>query len=173
MAIFGDNTAEASENNDNANYCLVCYFTLADSGAVASKLTAYIRNTGDACNAKGVIYADSGTTYPGALSGVSDGVAIGAGQTVGWVDFPFSTQPTLAAGIYHIGLIIDAGGSGFSMYYKAGSSAQTHAAGLQTYASPSDPYPAAISPQDQHYSFYVTYSTASFTGMTVTKLLQG
>ena len=51
---------------------------------------------------RAVVYTDTGN-HPGTLVAVSNAVMVAAGQPVGWVDFPVTGSPTLAAGDYWLG----------------------------------------------------------------------
>ena len=170
MAIFGNNSVGATDWSGNiVNGKCVAKFTLAEAGLV-SKLTAYIQNWDVSCHIRAAIYYDS-AGVPEALKGTgTDTTFAPAGYA--WVDLPFPSNVSLSAGDYWLGVQGDANAGGFTIKDVAsgGSSdyvADTFSDGLV------DPWGGTHNAGVHLCSIYATYTTASFTGLTVTRLLQG
>ena len=116
MATFGYTTVGTNliDWYGWANTCWLSRETLTEAGDV-SKLTCSIRNTNSghaATNVKAVIYSDKSGPLPNALLGTGTAVAIADNLSLQWVDLPFASAVSLAAGTYWIGLLCDTPSAG-------------------------------------------------------------
>ncbi len=132
------------------------------AGASVSKLTGQIAGEAQAMSVRGVIYADS-NGKAGTLVGVTSSVTIKAGAAKAWVDLPFASPVSLAAGSYWLGYWYGPGaGSG------GGGFAYTSASGSETYAplsfnatgSPPSGFPSGGGVSTSRYSLYATLAAA-------------
>ena len=100
---IGNTTVGGLTHTLGGNYLEVSGpFTLGSARSLVM-LTGRLAGGGSATNMRAVVYMDNGSGRPGAFAAVSQQVAIGAGQAAGWVDFPVSGSPLLAAGQYWLG----------------------------------------------------------------------
>ena len=176
MSTFGRTDVAGCTGGDSGdqNYTVVSKYVLSEAGSV-SKLSVYITNLAGghaACYMKGVIYSDSGGN-PLTLKGTTDALAVADSKALGWVDLTFASPVALNAGTYWIGGFGDANSSGIDYYadYAAGDSCRF---GIDLYTTG----PVATFNQynvnyEHDLAVYATYTAAVFTGLTVTKLLQG
>jgi hypothetical protein len=171
MPTFGNTNIESNSTGDWANYKYMDKFSIPENGSV-SKLSFYCNNGSSAANIKGVIYADS-SGVPGALKATGTAVSLSISQSASWVDLPFASAIDLTTADWWLGIIGDSGattvfarvtyGSGFSRY------------NVDTYSDgPSDPAGTMTLDSAGRISIYATYTTgATFTGLTVTRILNG
>ena len=130
--------------------------TMSETGD-ASKLTLYCSNnwTGHhSCYVKGVIYANN-ASEPGALLATGTAVLLADNAALAHVDLPFSSDVTLTAGKYWIGIIGDADADGMRiMVNVSGDSCYN----VDTYSNgPADPA-GAMSHDNNVIAIYATYT---------------
>ncbi len=158
---FGYETIPSSYRNILANNMLGCGFTAGDSGDL-SKITAYCAASAGTKNAKAVI---TDASFNILSNGISDAVNIGT--TPGWVDFSFSTAPSVSASTqYYLWLIGDA--SYVRLYYDGGGSLSERDTS-NSYASPTDPTDASSYGTDI-YGIYATGSSGGAIELNVTEV---
>jgi hypothetical protein len=146
-------------------------YVLASAGDV-SKLTLYLRNTlvgNGALHVKAIIFSDSGGV-PDTLLGTGTEVDIAANAAEAWVDCPFASPVSLQAGTYWLGLLTSPNGNGFDC--AAADTGGNSNWIVDTYADGAATPWGAPTNNTNKLSVYATY-TVPFTGLTVTKLLNG
>ena len=175
---FGNTNVEVeSVDYDNADMKHVMRAQLTEAGSV-TKLSAYLGNTQtghQACYVKGLIYNDKAGPLPDALLGTSAATALADNKAAGWTDLTFSTPVALAAGYYWIGIIFDELSAGVTWPRKLGGATFPRYFNADDYTDgPTNPFGSG-SNTNVDWSIYATYSATStgFTGLTVTRLLQG
>jgi hypothetical protein len=176
MATFGNTYTEATRNDGQNYWWFGGLFTLSEAGNI-SKISAYLNNqytAHAACYMKAAIYlpfpADPAVNIGDLVAGTPT-TAIADNIANQWVDFTFSSPVSLEAGDYWLLTLGDANAAGVSMYETAdaGQTSMAHDEASYTLTSPL----GAIVGRSTHTSIYATYTVPSFTGLTVTKLLNG
>lgn len=146
VASFGNTTAGVDyvdTENLGAGVKQATKFVSAPGGRV-ERIHAYMDGNGTATTGAqdlvAVVYADS-AGEPGARIGFSDEVVISTGEIPRWIEFNFSTQPTLTAGqTYWLG--IHQGGDSFvARLYHSNTSGQG-VFGADTYPGEDNPWNA-------------------------------
>ena len=176
MATFGNTTA-----NDNywtghgTEQKVGGKFTLTEAGSVSS-VSVRLCNTeaGHAsCYAKGLIYSDVDGT-PTSLLGTSQATAIADNATYAWVVFTFSTPVALSAGTYWLAYFGDSTADGVALGNDGGSSGYTQYDN-DTYSDGPEATWTVSESRTYTFCIYATYTATlpGFTGLTVTRLLQG
>lgn len=170
MATFGQSgTGAGSAPNSSDRYWATKFASFP--GGDITKMTAAFgfdgggSGGGDSC--KAVIYADSAGA-PGALIGVSTGVAVPAGDQV--IDFPL-TVTGLAAGTYWLGIVCNGFNSRLSEFATSGGNSVRKES--LTYASPANPMGAASATGNLIYTVYATYTPSGGGGSLVVNPLSG
>ena len=128
-------------------------YSLASSTSLG-KVSAYLRGGGSASAVRAVVYGDAGNR-PGVFVAVSEPVTVAAGQAAGWVDFPVSGSPTLAAGQYWLGLW-SAATSVLGSYASVPGSGFYAPAPFSASGSPPASWPGGGSGDSLSYSVYAT-----------------
>jgi len=175
MATFGNTTA--TDNNwtgKGTEMKVGGKYTLSEAGSVSS-ISVRLTNTNTghaACYAKALIYSNS-SNNPNSLLGTSQETSIADNAAWAWKTFTFSTPVALSTGTYWLAYFGDSTADGVDLSYGV-------AAGDSQYDS--DTYsdgPEATWTVDQVRTYlleiYATYTAtpSGFTGLTVTRLLQG
>jgi hypothetical protein len=180
MATFGKTNAGGEFDGGNYNYLKVAKYTLSESASV-SKLTVSVRNNTYAghatCNMKGIIFDDDGAAaIPGTRFGVTNEVQVLIDAALAWVDLPFAADVSLTSGNWWIGLAIDSTATGLEFECVTVAAGNNRVVTNVYSSGVPDPWPSA-SNEDWNigYCVYATYTTApaGFTGLTVTRLLNG
>lgn len=172
MATFG--ILSGANGDPVSAHRAICTRAVLSEDGVVSKLTMQYQNVGGgAANVVGFILSNS-TTVPGStLYGTTEALAISAGQTGTFGDLTFAESVSLDAGTYWLGIMADAGGSTNLRLYSAENAAYAiyyYDAG--TY--PTIPTTWGILANGYGSVIYATYELPpepSFTGLTVTKIL--
>jgi hypothetical protein len=174
VSTFGNLTYGLQEEYGD-NDAKVCGLFAVEESASISKLTLYAGNQQTshvACYAKAIIY-DVTSNYAVNLIQAGTATAIADNVAPGWRDFAFDSPVSVGAGTYGIGLHIDANGVGVTIAKDESTGSLCWAA--DTYADGT----AATWGNTTNYlsllAVYATYTTApaGFTGLTVTRLLNG
>jgi hypothetical protein len=144
-----------------ANYKIVHGATLSVAGSV-TKLSVYAIpgvHSPSPQSLEAVIYADSSGS-PGALLATGTEVIYrGNVNGSGWLDLPFGTPVSLAAGTYWLGLITGTETEGVGYVYDKATSARAY--NTNAYSSgPTNPFGSATKDSEQA-SIYATYLPAS------------
>jgi hypothetical protein len=150
-------------------------YTLSEAGLV-SRLSVHCRNFSTDFDMKGLIYAADGAGgKPGTRMGVSSAVTVLNGFD-GTKDLDFAVPFDLSPGDYWLMSHTTTCGVNQAQYCAATGGTSWWADGSAgTYASPPAPWSFASegSQPDTRLNVYATYTVTTFTGLTVTKLLQG
>jgi hypothetical protein len=171
MATFGNLTEQATLGWCGADGKAVNLFTLSEAASVTSMSMSLSGSANAGTQViKYVIYDDDGAAgAPGTLLGTTEEGSVAQNAARAWVPLNFTTPVQLAAGNYYLGRFHGATTNIASYYYVASSTLYYN---NDTYVGgAADPFGAA-STAAQLMSVYATYSTA-FTGLTVTRLLNG
>lgn len=154
---FGKTAHGASTNTFQADYIEASHYTLSDSGAVVTKITAYVDNNGAGASAvKGVIYNQS-ASKPLTLQANSAGVTLAAGAAAAEIDYTLSV--TLSAAEYWLGLDNQTANGRF--YYDDGAANSSYfftAAG--TYTTPPATWSDFGNARTRLQTNYATYTTS-------------
>jgi hypothetical protein len=160
MPTFGNTVIGGTFSTQNPNFKGVNAAVLTETGTV-QKLSAYLQTPAAPTQAlRGVIYNDSSGT-PGTFVAVTTEVVVAGSSPPAWVDFVFSSPPTIPAATYQIGLWFGSAGGNIRYYFDATATLNYNT--TDTYSSssnPVDPYGAA-SQASQLMSLYATYTPAS------------
>jgi hypothetical protein len=167
MGTFGETgigTAFGGPFSDDFKY--VSSFTLAVDARV-TKLTVYIRNTGDANQAlKGCIYGDT-AGLPATLLAVASPVNIVTGAPADWVDMVLVTPVVLPAGTYWLGAATGPTANKVEIGTTAGADRSKYQSGDEYDDGPSDPF-GTTSNDNLYLSIYASYGSG-----TVNTILRG
>ena len=128
----------------------------SSSGGTASSVSVYISRSGGSSGVvKCAIYRESDRV----LLGVTEEVVVPGGFS-GWQALSFSNGPVLTAGTSY-SLVVWFGGSGFVIYYAAGTSAQSWYASQAYGVFPNGPYSSlgGFGQESTVYSIYCTLSS--------------
>lgn len=158
---FGKTAHGASTNTFQADYIEASHYTLSVSGAVVTKITAYVDNNGASPTAvKGVIYNQS-ASKPLTLQANSAGVSLAAGAGAAEIDYVLSC--TLNAAEYWLGLDNQTANGRF--YYDDGAANSSYfftAAG--TYTTPPTTWSDFANPRTRLQTNYATYTVPTTGG---------
>ena len=175
MATFGNTSASTSLSDGiYANSKLSTKAVLTETGLV-SKLSFYCWNS--SANVIGIrsgIYTNHASNYPlNLVSGTNATANMAANQSLGWMDITFGTPVSLDAGTYWLALQADANGDNAIVYYL--SQAASGAWIADTYSDGIASTWGGTTTNSVYAQIYATYTVpvAGFTGLTVTRLLQG
>ena len=157
VKTVGNQVAEAMPSRDWADYKYLDAVTMTETGDV-SKLTGYFENnsTGHAaCNVKALIYSDN-ASEPDALLATGSAVAFADNAALAWVDLPFSSDVTLAAGTYWIGFIGDATANGLVLRVRSGAGSSGY--NVDTYVGGAADPAGTLEHDNNLAAIYATYS---------------
>jgi hypothetical protein len=172
MATFGNTATYAlwgySLAPDEAG---AIQFTLSEA-AIVSKISAYMRNTTSTSVHKAGIYSDSGANVPLTRQGAATPeVSVTTAGGEAWWDFVYASPVTLSPGTYWLALISGANSAAAEISYAATGSLVNWYVGSYATGPPATWVDGGGGAR--LWSIYATYTVPSFTGLTVTKLLNG
>jgi hypothetical protein len=159
LPTLGRTSVGAFRNTGGAGYLDTSGpYTLASSSSLV-KLSGYLQGGSSAQPMRAVVYADS-AGRPGALVAVSVEVTVQAGAVTGWVDFPVSGSPVLAAGKYWLGYWY--GASSAQEFYDTVSGGGRYAPAVySSTGSPPGSWPAGGSGDSIAFSLYATLGSVT------------
>jgi len=176
MATFGI-TSGASGDALSAQRSMCTRAVLTEDGVVSKLTIQYANVGGGAANLVGFILSNA-TSAPGStLYGTTNALSISAGQTGTYGDLTFADSVSLDAGTYWLGVMVNGGGSDNLRIYSAGENAAYAIYKVDTGTYPTVPTANYTLFANRWGSvIYATYELPpepTFTGLTVTRLLNG
>jgi hypothetical protein len=146
-------------------------FTLSES-ALVSKISAYMRNTAGTATHKACIYTDVGGTPTNLVGGATAEVSVTVASGTSWQEFAYASAFTLSAGDYWL-CITGGNATTASTEISFADASGNWSWNADTYADgPSEAW-GTHNANTRMWSIYATYTVPDFTGLTVTKLLNG
>ena len=161
---FGYTSIGATEGFQSINRAISTKFTASEAGTI-TKITAYSAAPGT----PGFSIPDGDIragVWNSSLELITNGVSniVTEVGTLAWTDYTFTTDPTITATDYYIGVVHNGGGFGGGIFnYDAGATAQSvyqssDSGGGNGFDPPSDYVIGNYVEQDFKYSVYATYT---------------
>lgn len=146
---FFGSFAGATKNQGNSGYIYAAQVSLPVVGTY-NNIKFYCNTTAGSPTVKCALYADNGSSYPGALLAQSDPVTIDA--TPQWRTFAFTTPyQTTATGTYWLSFEVEGAGN-INYFYNAGSSLKFVS------GTTANPYPDGASNAALQVAIYIDYT---------------
>jgi hypothetical protein len=176
MSTFGE-TATLTEDyslGGSASSSLATRVTLAEAGLV-SNVTIRITNNASVVLSRAYIWSDNASKPGATILGTSNELSWASGGAAASREYTFPSAVSLASGSYWIGIMWNADGSPNAYFTNAsGGLGVCYNTFGWTYPNPpNDGTSWTVEDADMRMTCWGTYTASGFTGLTVTKLLQG